>query len=230
MPKKILTSLSREGLGISSNEYRINRQIRAREVRLIDDANDNIGVVTLARALEMAEERELDLVEVAPNADPPVCRIMDFGKFQYEKQRRERKARKTQKTVEVKQIRMGPTTDEFHMGIMITKARGWLEEGMKVRFSIKFRGRQNLHTDIGRQRLKKIAEALSEVATVEQSPNLEGNQMSMTLTPGGTGVPTAGGTTTGSSAASGTATASGNAAASGAVTPSAEGAKKPQDA
>lgn len=155
-------------------------------MRLIDDANDNIGVVSLARALEMAEERELDLVEVAPNADPPVCRIMDFGKFQYEKQRRERKARKTQKVVEVKQIRMGPTTDDFHLSIMIGKARTWLDEGMKVRFSIKFRGRQNLHTDIGRNRLKKIAEELKDVATVEQSPNLEGNQMSMMLTPSAT--------------------------------------------
>jgi translation initiation factor IF-3 len=170
-------------LGISSNEYRINRQIRAREVRLIDDANENIGVISLARALEMAEEREMDLVEVAPNADPPVCRIMDFGKFQYEKQRRERKARKTQKVIEVKQIRLGPTTDDFHMGIMVTRAKTWLEEGMKVRFSIKFRGRQNLHTDIGRDRLVRIAEALTEVATVEQNPTLEGNQMSMTLTP-----------------------------------------------
>lgn len=171
--------------GISNPEYRINRQIRAREVRLIDDSNDNIGVVPLYRALEMAEERQLDLVEVAPNADPPVCRIMDFGKFQYEKQRRERKARKTQKVVEVKQIRLGPTTDEFHMNIMVRNARRWLEEGMKVRFSIKFRGRQNLHTDIGRTRLSKIAEELGDVASVEQMPSLEGNTMYMMLTPGG---------------------------------------------
>lgn len=198
-------------------------------MRLIDDANDNIGVVTFARALEMAEERELDLVEVAPNADPPVCRIMDFGKFQYEKQRRERKARKTQKTVEVKQIRMGPTTDDFHMGIMVTKARAWLEEGMKVRFSIKFRGRQNLHTDIGRQRLKKIAEALNDVATVEQSPNLEGNQMSMTVTPGGTALAAANASAAASEKAAATEKANANAAANEKAAANAENAKKPQD-
>lgn len=182
-----MLAVSERIFGISNPEYRINRQIRAREVRLIDENNDNVGVVSFSRALEMAEERQLDLVEVAPNADPPVCRIMDFGKFQYEKQRRERKARKTQKVVEVKQIRLGPTTDEFHLGIMVRNARRWLEDGMKVRFSIKFRGRQNLHTEIGRNRLVKISEELGDIAAVEQMPSLEGSTMFMVLAPSSEG-------------------------------------------
>jgi len=152
-------------------------------VRLIDAQNDNVGVVPLARALEMAEDAQLDLVEVAPNADPPVCRIMDFGKFQYERQRRERKARKQQKTVEMKQIRLSPTTDDFHLGIKVKDARRWINDGIKVRFSIRFRGRQNLHPEIGRERLMKIAEDLGDVAAVEQGPKQEGSTMFMMLAP-----------------------------------------------
>jgi translation initiation factor IF-3 len=152
-------------------------------VRLINEKNENIGVVTLVRALEMAEENHLDLVEVAPNANPPVCRIMDFGKFQYEKQRRERKARKQQKVVEVKQIRLSPSTDDHHLGFKIRDARRWIEEGMKVRFSIRFRGRQNLHPELGRERLKSIANELKDVAQVEQHPSLEGSTMLMVLAP-----------------------------------------------
>ncbi len=168
---------------INNPEYRINRQIRAREVRLIDDKNENVGVVSLSRALEMAELAHLDLVEVAPTANPPVCRIMDFGKFQYEKQRRERKARKQQKTIEVKQVRLTPSIDDHHLGFKVRDARGWIEEGMKVRFSIRFRGRQNLHPEIGRDRLQNIANELKDVAQVEQQPSMEGSTMYMVLAP-----------------------------------------------
>ncbi|MBC6957359.1 MAG: translation initiation factor IF-3 [Chloroflexi bacterium] len=168
---------------MSNPEYRINRQIRAREVRLIDEDNENVGVVTLFRALELAEAADLDLVEVAPNASPPVCRIMDFGKFQYEKQRRERKAKKAQKIVEVKQVRLNPATDDYHLGFKMDDAKRWLSEGNKVRFSIRFRGRQNLHTDIGRTRLVRIAESMKEHSVIEQPPTLEGNTMTMTLAP-----------------------------------------------
>jgi translation initiation factor IF-3 len=175
--------LQRGSRAISGSDYRINRQIRAREVRLITDTNDNIGVVSLTRALEMAEETHLDLVEVAPNADPPVCRIMDFGKFQYEKQRRERKARKQQKNVEVKEIQLGPKTDDHHLGFKIRNARRWIEEGMKVRVRMKFKGREITHPDIGRERLEAIAAELQDVATVEQRPNLEGRAMLMILAP-----------------------------------------------
>lgn len=149
----------------------------------MDETNDNLGILTLSEAIRVAEENELDLVEVAPDAKPPVCRIMDFGKFQYNKQKRERKARKQQKVVEVKQVRLSPTTDDFHMGLKVKEARKWLEEGMKVRFSIRFRGRQNLHTDLGRKRLEAVAQTLSDVSQIEQKPSLEGQTMFITLAP-----------------------------------------------
>ncbi len=167
----------------SSSEYRVNDQIRAREVRLITEEEGNIGVVPLRRALEMAEEKHLDLVEVAPDAIPPVCRIMDYGKFQYDKQKRERKARKQQQKVEIKEIQLGPKTDDHHLGFKVQRARKWLDDGMKVRIKIRFRGRENLHPEIGRGRLEKIAIELNDVAIVEQHPNQEGNVMVMMLAP-----------------------------------------------
>jgi translation initiation factor IF-3 len=174
----------REEVGpISSPEYRINNQIRAREVRLITDTNENIGVVSLSAALQMAEEKSMDLVEVSGNTDPPVCRIMDFGKFQYEKQRRERKARKQQKIIEVKEIQLRPKTDDHHLGFKVRDARKWIEDGMKVRVRIRFRGREITHAEIGRERLEKIATELKDVAVVEQMPNMEGSTMLMVLAP-----------------------------------------------
>lgn len=152
-------------------------------MRLIDQNNDNVGVVTLFRALELAEAADQDLVEVAPNAVPPVCRIMDFGKFQYDKQRRERKAKKAQKIVEVKQVRLNPATDDYHLGFKIEDAKRWLAEGNKVRFSIRFRGRQNLHTELGYSRLVRISQEMKDVSSVEQTPLLEGNTMTMMLVP-----------------------------------------------
>lgn len=131
----------------------------------------------------MAEEKGLDLVEVAPGADPPVCRIMDFGKFQYEKQRRERKARKQQKNVEVKEIQFGPKTDDHHLGFKIRDARRWITDGKKVRVRVKFKGREITHPEIGRERLDKIIADLEDVAVVEQKPNLEGRNMLMVLAP-----------------------------------------------
>jgi translation initiation factor IF-3 len=140
-------------------------------------------VVPLSEALEMAESRNLDLVEVSSNTEPPVCRIMDFGKFQYEKQRRERKARKQQKIIEVKEIQLRPKTDDHHLGFKIRDARKWIEDGMKVRVRIRFRGREITHADIGRDRLQRIADDLKDVAVVEQMPNMEGNTMLMVLAP-----------------------------------------------
>lgn len=145
--------------------------------------SSNLGVVTLNRALEIAEERHLDLVEVAPGAEPPVCRIMDFGKFQYDRQRRERKARKQQKNVEVKEIQFGPKTDDHHLGFKIRNARRWISEGMKVRVRVKFKGREITHPEIGRERLEKIAAELEDIAAIEQTPNLEGRTMLMILAP-----------------------------------------------
>jgi len=152
-------------------------------VRLITDDNDNIGVVSFDRAIEMAEERHLDLVEVAPNADPPVCRIMDFGKFQYDKRRKERKAKRNQTKVEVKEIQLRPKTDDHHLGFKVKNARRWLEEGKKVRVRIKFRGREITHPEIARERLANIREELKDVGLVEQMPNMDGRDMLMILAP-----------------------------------------------
>lgn len=154
---------------------------------IIEDPNEggekNIGVVSFSQALQMAEERDLDLVEVAPNADPPVCRIMDFGKFQYKKQRREREAKKHQKTVEIKEIQLRPKTDDHHLGFKIRDARRWIEDGMKVRVRIKFRGREITHSELGRKQLEMVANELKDVAIVEQMPNMEGGSLLMVLAP-----------------------------------------------
>ncbi len=125
----------------------------------------------------------MDLVEVSPNADPPVCRIMDFGKFQYERARKERKAKKQQKVIEVKEIRLNPKTDDHHLSFKVRDARGWLLEGMKVRVRIRFRGREITHADIGRERLAAIAAELNDVSVVEQHPSMEGTTMLMVLAP-----------------------------------------------
>ncbi|MGV2436429.1 MAG UNVERIFIED_CONTAM: translation initiation factor IF-3 [Anaerolineae bacterium] len=132
-------------------------------MRLIDQNNENVGVISTRQALAMAEEHELDLVEVAPTATPPVCRIMDFGKFRYEKERRERKAKKQQKIVEVKEIRLRPKTDDHHLGFKVRDARKWIADGMKVRIQIRFRGREVTHADIGLDRLKEIIEEMKDV-------------------------------------------------------------------
>jgi translation initiation factor IF-3 len=131
----------------------------------------------------MAEERELDLVEVAPNAEPPVCRIMDFGKFQYEKQRRERKARKQQKVIEIKEIQIRPKTDDHHLGFKIKDAREWITDGMKVRVRIRFRGRERDYPQIALDRLNRVAAELKDIAIIEQMPLMEGGSMSMLLAP-----------------------------------------------
>ncbi len=154
-----------------------------REVRLIDDSNTNIGVVNIRYAQARAEDVGLDLVEVAPNANPPVCRIMDYGKFQYEQRRKERKSKRNQIKVTVKEIQLRPKTDEYHLQFDIKRAQKWLLEGKKVKFRVRFRGREITHQYIGRDRLGKIEEALKDVGTVEQRPNIEGRDMLMILAP-----------------------------------------------
>ncbi|RPI97090.1 MAG: translation initiation factor IF-3 [Chloroflexi bacterium] len=168
---------------MSAGDYRINQQIRAREVRLIDEKNENVGVVPIRDALQRAEDVELDLVEVAPNAEPPVCKIMDFGKFLYERAKKDREARKQQKTIEVKEIRLRPKTDDHHRSFKVRDARKWLEDGMKVKVRIRFRGREITYPEIARDMLVEIAEDLNDIAVVEQTPNMEGRTMLMVLAP-----------------------------------------------
>ena len=154
-----------------------------REVRLIDDTNTNIGVVGIGYAQGLADDVGLDLVEVAPKAMPPVCRIMDYGKFQYEQRRKERKSRKNQIKVTVKEIQLRPKTDEYHLRFDIKRAEQWLLEGKKVKFRVRFRGREITHQYIGRDRLSKIENELRDVGVVEQHPNMEGRDMLMILAP-----------------------------------------------
>lgn len=152
-------------------------------MRLIDDQNENHGVVPIQKALQLASDRELDLVEVAPTANPPVCKIMDFGKFQYERAKKEREARKQQKQVEVKEIRLRPKTDDHHRSFKVRDARRWLTEGMKVKVRIRFRGREITYPEIARDMLSEVAEELKDIAIVEQAPNMEGRTMLMVLAP-----------------------------------------------
>lgn len=168
---------------LTSVNYRINRRIRVKEVRLIDHNGENHGVVPIRQALEIAEAANLDLVEVAPNARPPVCRVLDYGKFQYEKTKKEREARKLQKQIEIKTVRLTPRTDDFHRDIGVKNARRWLDEGKKVKFQVKFKAREITYPEIGRAALDEIAEMLSDVAEVEQRPKLEGWSMTLLMAP-----------------------------------------------
>jgi len=154
-------------------------------VRLIGANNENVGIVPIQEALRMAQAADKDLVEVSPNADPPVCRILDFGKFLYEKTKKDKEARRAQKIIEVKEIQLRPKTTEHHTGFKVRDARRWLEEGKKVKVRIKFRGREITYPQIARQELMEIAQELADVGFVEQSPDLEGRTMLMVLAPGG---------------------------------------------
>ena len=142
-----------------------------------------MGVMSLSEALTVAHEHESDLVEVSPAADPPVARVMDFGKFLYQEAKREREARKAQKQVEVKEIRLRPKTTDHHRSFKVRDARRWLGEGMKVKVRVRFRGREVTYPEIAIEQLTRIAEELSDVAMIEQRPNREGRTMLMVLAP-----------------------------------------------
>jgi translation initiation factor IF-3 len=152
-------------------------------VRLIGADGENVGVVPISEALRAAAEANLDLVEVAPQADPPVCRVLDYGKFLYERAKKERLARKAQVKVEIKEIRLRPKTSPHHRSFKVRDARRWLEEGKKVRVRIRFRGREITYPEIALDDLKQIAEELSDAGKIEQAPSMEGRTMIMTLAP-----------------------------------------------
>jgi translation initiation factor IF-3 len=151
---------------------------------LIGAKGENVGVIDTSAAMRMARDAELDLVEVAPNSDPPVCRIMDFGKFLYEREKKEKEARRAQTKIEIKEIRLRPKTNEHHRGFKTRDARKWLLAGMKVKVTIRFRGREITYPEIALEDLREIAEALSDIAIVEIPPSMEGRVMNMVLAPG----------------------------------------------
>jgi translation initiation factor IF-3 len=161
----------------------VNEEIRTPKVRLINADGENIGVVSIQEALQAAYDADLDLIEIAPQADPPVCRVMDYGKFMYERTKKEKEAKKAQKTIEIKEIRMRPKTTDHHKSFKVRDARKWLLEGKKVRVRVRFRGRERDYPEIAIQDLNDIAEELADVSVVEQKPSFEGRTMLMVLAP-----------------------------------------------
>lgn len=167
----------------TQDNTRVNRDIRAREVRLIGADGSQMGIVDTRKALSIAEEQELDLVEVASNADPPVCRLMDYGKYLYEKQKRERESRRSQKQIEVKEVRLRPKTDEHDIQVVMTKIRKFAKEGAKIRVRIRFRGREIYHPEVAQQLMERVAKDVADVVAVEGRPMLDGRSMVMMLAP-----------------------------------------------
>ena len=161
----------------------MNDGIRAREVRVIGDDNQQLGIMPIRDAIRLAGERELDLVNVAPTARPPVCRIMDYGKFKYEQSKKEKEARKNQKVILLKEVRMTPNIEDHDFQVKLKNVVKFLQEGDKVKISVRFRGREITHSSIGQQLLIKLAEQASEHGLVERMPKLEGRSMIMILSP-----------------------------------------------
>ncbi len=162
---------------------RVNDRIRAPEIRLIGADGENVGVVPPERGRELAAEAGLDLVEISPNATPPVCKIMDFGKFKYEQQKRESEARKKQKTIEVKEVKFRPNTDTHDYDVKMRNVVRFLEKGDKVKVTLRFRGREMAHQNLGRELLERVAEDVKEIGKVENMPKMEGRQMIMMIGP-----------------------------------------------
>ncbi|NMB12729.1 MAG: translation initiation factor IF-3 [Firmicutes bacterium] len=162
---------------------RINSEIRARDVRVISPEGEQLGVMSTRDALQVATERELDLVEVAPNARPPVCRIMDYGKYRYEQTKRQKEAKKKQKVVTVKEVRMTPKIEEHDFQVKTRNAERFLKDGNKVKVSVRFRGREVVHSNLARDMLLQMVEEINHIANIERQPMMEGRQMIMVLSP-----------------------------------------------
>jgi translation initiation factor IF-3 len=168
---------------ISKDDFQVNDGIRAREVRVIDEDGAQLGILQLRDARKVAEDKSLDLVNVAPTAKPPVCRIMDYGKFKYEQSKKEKEAKKNQKVVLLKEVRMTPNIEDHDFLVKLRNVQKFLGEGDKVKVSVRFRGREITHSSLGQQLLMKLAQASAEQAIVERLPKLEGRSMIMILSP-----------------------------------------------
>lgn len=170
---------------MAEKEPRINHRIRATEVRVIDPEGEQLGVVSLEDALDRADDLGLDLVEVAPNARPPVCRIMDFGKYKYQQKKRSAEAKKKSSRVELKEVKFRPKTDSHDIETKLRHARKFLEARNRVKFTVMFRGREMAHPELAEEMLLECADALADIADVDQRPKMEGRNMTMLLSPGG---------------------------------------------
>ena len=162
---------------------RINEEIRAREIRVVVDGGEQLGIMSPRDALQIAAEKHLDLVEISPNAKPPVCKIMDFGKYRYEQQKREKEARKKQKTFDIKEVKLRPGIEQHDFDVKLKNAVRFLEDGDKVKVTIMFRGRELSHPELGEVLLNRMAEEMKDIAVVERVPKLEGKNMIMIVAP-----------------------------------------------
>jgi len=169
-------------LNISNVTYQINEDIRDKEVRLIDEDGTQLGIMSSADAMNVAIEKELDLVKIAPGSSPPVCKIMDYGKYRFEQTKREKEARRHQHVVEVKEIRMSPSIGINDFNVKLRNGQKFLKEGDRLKVTVRFRGREMAHTHLGEELLKRFAAECEELATVDKNPKLDGRFMSMFLT------------------------------------------------
>ncbi|MGG4774347.1 translation initiation factor IF-3 [Paenalcaligenes suwonensis] len=167
----------------TERKHRINGEIRIPEVRLIGIEGEQLGVVKVADALDMAEEHDVDLVEIAPQAEPPVCRLMDYGKFRYQEQKRQQEARSKQKIIQIKEVKFRPGTDDGDFNVKLRNVRRFIEDGDKVKVSLRFRGREMAHQELGMRVLERVRDEVEEICQVESMPKLEGRQMIMVLAP-----------------------------------------------
>lgn len=163
---------------------RVNREIRASRVRVIDKDGNQLGVLTLLDAIQRAEQVGLDLVEIAPTADPPVCKIIDFGKYRYQQTKKEKESKKSQHQVKVKEIKVKPNTDEHDLLTKLRHARKFIEEGNKVKITCNFRGREMMHSEFGKKIVDRMCNDMSDIATPESSPKFFGKTLSVVLAPG----------------------------------------------
>ena len=180
-PHFIITINIRRCAAISKDNLRINEEIRAREVRVVTANNEQLGVMLLREAFRLAAEAQLDLVEVAPLAKPPVCRIMDYGKYKYEAQKREKEAKKKQKIVTLKEVKVRPNIEDHDFQVKLKNAQRFLQDGDKVKATVMFRGRELSHPELGRQVLVRMAGELKDIANIERDAKLEGKNMIMIL-------------------------------------------------
>ena len=172
-----------EVLFIANLVHQINEEITDKEVRLIGDEGEQLGIMSAEEALRIAAEREMDLVKIAPGSNPPVCKIMDYGKFRFEQTKKEKEAKKNQRVIEIKEIRMGPSIGENDFNTKLKNGQKFLADGDRVKVSVRFRGREMAHTDIGAQLLKNFAEKCADIANMDKAPKLEGRNMSMFISP-----------------------------------------------